>query len=78
MSDMPFGEVQLSTRETAKAVSAAVSAGKLRKIGPTLYSTNMTDPVEVVIRRNMWQIVALYCPGAIITDRTGIEARPAA
>jgi len=75
---MPFGEVLLSTRETAKAVCAAVSAGKLRKIGPTLYSTNMTDPVEAVVRRNVWQIVALYCPGAVVTDRTGIEARPAA
>ena len=74
----PFTEVQLSTRETAKVVAAAESAKKLRKIGPALYTSNMIDPVEAVIRRNTWQIVALYCPDAIITDRTGIEGRPAA
>jgi fido (protein-threonine AMPylation protein) len=74
----PFAEVQLSSRETAKAVAAAEAAKKLRKIAPALYTSNMTDPVEAIIRRNAWQIVALYCPGAIITDRTGIEGRPAA
>ena len=28
-----------------------------------------------VIRRNVWQIVALYCPGAVVTDRIRIECQ---
>lgn len=72
-----FEEVVVSTRETTELVSDNVSAGRLRKIGPTLYTPNMKDTVESIIRRNVWQIVASYCPGAVVTDRTGIENRPA-
>jgi len=74
----PFGEVIFSTSETSEWVSDKVAEGKLRKIGPTLYTTNLADTPEAIIRKNAWQIVAFYCPGAVITDRTGIEGRPAA
>jgi len=75
---MAFAEVLLSSTETSSAISAQAAAGKLRKIAPTLYTPNLIDTPEAIIRRNLWQVVALYCPGAIITDRTGIESRPSA
>jgi len=73
---MPFAEVVMSTTEISAAVGSQVAAGKMRKIASTLYTTNMKDAPEAIIKRNTWRIVALYCPGAIITDRTGIENRP--
>src|SRR3954468_13478277 len=73
---MPFAEVVMSNTEISAAVGDQVVAGKMRKIASTLYTTNMKDAPEAIIKRNTWRIVALYCPGAIITDRTGIENRP--
>jgi hypothetical protein len=72
-----FQEVVLSTTKTTELVSDNVRTGRLRKLGPMLYTSNMIDPPESIVRRNVWQIVAAYCPGAVVTDRTGIECRPA-
>lgn len=71
-------EVFLSTDEISSAVSRAVSAGRLRKIGPKLYTTNLTDPLEQVARRNVWHIAGQVFPGAVVVDRTAIENVPAA
>ena len=35
----------------------------------------MKDTVESIIRRNVWQIVASYCPGAVGTEFEVEEAR---
>jgi len=73
-----FAEVFLSTSKTSELVVDNIAAGRLRKIGPSLYTSNMVDAPEAIVRRNLWQVVSLYCPGALVTDRTGIEAKPAA
>jgi hypothetical protein len=53
-----FQEVVLSTTGTTELISDNVKAGRLRKIGPMLYTPNMTDPPDAIVRRNLWQIVA--------------------
>ena len=64
-------DVFVSTAQTAAAVSRAVKAGKLRKLASRLYTRNLTDPSEQIVRRNLWQIVGGYFQGALVTDRTG-------
>ena len=75
IDDLP--EVFLSSDDLSSAVSRAVAAGELRQLGPRLYTKNLTDAPEIVIRRNAWPIVAAYAPGALIADRTALENRPA-
>ncbi len=75
LDDLP--EVFLSTDELSSAVSRAVAQGELRQIGPRLYTKNLTDAPDAIIRRNAWPIVAAYAPGALIADRTALESRPA-
>lgn len=70
-------EVFVSTAETTMAVSRAVRQGKLRKIGSRLYTKNMKENPEQLVRRHLWQIVSDYLPGALISDRTAIENAPA-
>jgi hypothetical protein len=70
-------EVFLSTRDTSKRTSEAVAAGRARKIGPRLYTGNMTDQPEVIVRRNVWPVVSLLAPGTVIGYRTAIEMAPA-
>jgi hypothetical protein len=74
---IPMAEVFVSSSETTKAVSRAVQAGMARKIGPRLYTTNLTDTPEAIIQRNRWRIVALLAPGSVIGFRTAIEMAPA-
>ncbi|WP_419937240.1 Fic family protein [Candidatus Palauibacter sp.] len=58
-------------------VSRAVKAGTLRKLASRLYTKNLDDAPEDVVRRNLWTIVAGYFPGALVADRTAFEAAPA-
>jgi len=70
-------DVFVSTRDTSRRVSAAVAAGQVRKIAPRVYTGNMTDEPAAIIRRNLWRVVSLLVPGAVVSHRTAIEMRPA-
>ena len=70
-------EVLASNRELTRSVSRLVRAGRLRKLGHALYTTNLSEPLEAVVRRNLWQVVGLLAPHAVITYRTAFESRPA-
>jgi hypothetical protein len=74
MLDLP--EIFLSTAELSRVVSRGVRAGKIRRLEGRLCTTNVKDPVESIVRRNLWQIVALLFPGAVVSHRTALEARP--
>jgi len=58
-------------------VSRATKAGKLRKLSSRLYTRNFTDTPEAIVRRNLWQVVGGFFPGALIADRTALENAPA-
>jgi hypothetical protein len=73
----PWPEAFVSTADTAVAVSRAVKAGRLRKLASRLYSRNLTDAPEQIVRRNLWPIVDGYFPDALIADRTALENAPA-
>ena len=70
-------EAFVSSVETTKAISREVKAGNLRKLASRLYTKNLTDPPEEIVKRNLWQIVGGYFPGALIADRTALENAPA-
>ncbi len=70
-------EVFLSTADIRRAVSDAARAGRVRKLASRLYTTNLRDEPEKVVRQHLWPIVALYFPGALIADRTALENGPA-
>ena len=70
-------EVFLSDREGSAAASRMVRAGTATKIGPRLYTQNVLDAPEDVVARNLWPIVALLMPGAVVSHRTAFENRAA-
>ena len=70
-------EVFFSTTALSDVVARARAKGAVRPIGPRLYTKNLVDPPEHVIRRNLWPVVAAYAPGALIADRTALENAPA-
>ncbi|KAF0128002.1 MAG: filamentation induced by cAMP protein Fic [Xanthobacteraceae bacterium] len=52
LDQMP--EVFISGTAISREVSRAVKAGKLRKLASRLYTRNLTDRPEAIIRRNLW------------------------
>jgi len=70
-------EVFLSNSSIAAAVSREVKLGRLRKLGSRLYTRNLTEAPDKLVKRNLWPLVAAYLPGALISDRTALESRPA-
>jgi len=75
-SDLP--EVLISSAKTTRFVSREVRAGRLRKLGSRVYSSNLHDSPHLIVRRNLWFLVSQLYPKAIIADRTAIENSPAA
>lgn len=55
-------EVFFSTTALSDAVARARANGTVRQLGPRLYTKNLIDPPEQIIRRNLWPIVAAYGP----------------
>src|SRR3546814_2920189 len=66
-------EVFVSDKTISKNVHAAVAKGQLRKLGSRLYTRNLTDDPEKLVRRNWYGLVANYFPDAVIADRTALE-----
>lgn len=69
-------EIFVSEDAITQAVSGMVKKGEARKIGPRLYSTNMVEPLEALIKRNLWQVVGALAPDTVIGWRTAFFARP--
>ena len=55
------------------AISREVRAGRLRRIAPKLYTTNLKDSPESIVRRHLYRILAHYYPGAVVSHRSALE-----
>jgi len=65
-----------SNSNISRKISLAEKAGKLKKIAPRVYTTNMLDAVESVVKRNLIDILAWRFPNAVISHRSAQELRP--
>lgn len=63
----------MSDSSQSAEISRAVRAGHIRKIGPRLYTSNTKDAPEQLVRQNLWQILSLLLPGAVVSHRSAIE-----
>ncbi len=72
----PSGELPEIFRSSERAAaSRATASGELRRLARGLYTTNIDEPAEQLIRQ--WIDVApLYLPKAVIVDRSAVEGRP--
>lgn len=74
---LPIEEVFLSDTSKSYQYHVWQKEGKIRKIYSKLFTQNMIDDVDKIVWRNLWDIVKLLYPGAIISDRTALELKPA-
>jgi len=69
-------EVFVSDTRTSQQVSRLQKSGRIRKLSPRLYTTNLSEPPEEIVRRNLWPIVSKLAPGSVISHRTALEFKP--
>ncbi len=69
-------EVFVSHAGLTSKVSKELRKGKLRKLGSRVYTSNLTEVPEVLVKRHMWFIIGELFPGSVIVDRTALEHRP--
>jgi len=69
-------EVFVSNKNTSNYLHRAIKDGSLKKIGPKLYTKNLTDEPKDIIKKYLWFIVSEYFPDGLISDRTAIEGKP--
>ncbi len=60
----------------SKQISKLLKGGKIRKIAPRLYSSNLSDPIEGIVKRNLFLILGRLYPGAILSHRSAFEFQP--
>ena len=60
----------------SRLLSQKEKKGELKKIAPRLYTTNLRDNPENIVRRNLIDILNYRYPKAIISHRSAKEMRP--
>jgi hypothetical protein len=71
----PLSEVIFGTSEAreAKRLRRLLQSKKVRRIASRIYTTNLADPPETIIRDNVWAIVGHLFPNTVISHRTALE-----
>lgn len=71
-------EIIFSSSEStvSRRISQLEKEGKLKKIAPRIYTTNLYDSLPYIIKRNLLDILAWRFPGAVISHRSANELRP--
>jgi Fic family protein len=73
LQEIIFGS---SDPRISKQISKLEKGGKIRKIAPRVYSSNLTEPIEGIIRRNIFLILGNLYPGAVLSHRSAFEFQP--
>lgn len=57
-------------------INKLIKLGAIRKIAPRIYTSNLDEPVEGIIRRNLFQILGKLYPGTLLSYRSALEFKP--
>jgi len=60
----------------AKVINRLINKNLIRKIAPRIYSGNLTDAPEKIVRRNLFNILGRLYPKAMLSHRSALEFKP--
>lgn len=63
-------------KERSSEISCLVKAGRLRRLLPRAYTSLIDLPDEVVVKKHLWQLIAVLFPDSLLSHRTAVEFRP--
>ena len=65
-----------SDPNVSRLINQKEKNGELRKVAPRIYTTNLVDSLENIVRRNLMDILVYRYPNALISHRSAKEMRP--
>lgn len=65
-----------SNPSISKKIKQLERKGELIRIAPRIYTSNLKDSPEFIIRRNVFQILAHHYPDAVLSHRSAFEFEP--
>lgn len=74
----PHNLPELFVPEDSRWASRAAARGEIRRLARGLYTTNLDEPAEQLLRRRWYDAAALNFPDAVIVDRSAALSGPAA
>ena len=77
-TQLPEVLIASSDKKKSAMITRLKKDGKLQKIASRVYTTNLTDTPENIVRRNLFRIIGQLYPGALISHRSAFELRPSA
>lgn len=72
----PTGTLVFSTPASAATLSRQQKAGRAIKLATGIYVAGATLPTADLTRHHLWEIVAHYWSGAVVSDRSALTAGP--
>lgn len=65
-----------SVPQISRQLSQLENNGKIRKIAPRIFTPIFDEPIETIIKRNLYQIIGHLYPGAVLSHRSAFEFAP--
>ena len=65
-----------SDSATSQRISKLEKSGVIRKIAPRIYTSNLDEAPEAIIRRNIFKILGNQYPNALLSHRSALEFKP--
>jgi hypothetical protein len=73
LQEIIFGS---SDSSISKKISKLEKDGNIRKLAPRLYTGNLEDEPETIIKRNLFSVLGHLYPGALLSHRSALEFKP--
>lgn len=65
-----------SDSATSQQISKLEKSGKIRKISARIYTSNLDEEPEAIIRRNIFKVLGTLYPGSLLSHRSALEFKP--
>jgi hypothetical protein len=73
LQEIHFGS---SDQKESRQIAAYLRDGLIKKIAPKIYTSNLRESAETIIRRNWFRIIAEQYPGSLLSHRSALECKP--
>ena len=76
MTPLRLQEIIVGSKDKSKEIGKLEKEGLIKKIAQRLYTSNMGEPSEIIIRRNWYRILSELYPKAFLSHRSALERMP--
>lgn len=76
MPNTSLQEIIIGRTEKNEEIKRLLKQGAIKKIAPKMYTSNLEDSPETIIRRNWYRLLSELYPDALLSHRSALERLP--